>query len=119
MSDMQDYNSSLSDAAVSRKFETFSYLPALTVESTRAQIQYIVDKGWNPSIEHTEPQNAISNYWYMWKLPLFGETDVDVILAELAACHKAHPDNHVRLLGLDNFAQCAGTSMVIYRGTAV
>ncbi len=119
MSDMQDYNSSLSDAAQSRKYETFSYLPALSVESTRAQIQYIVDKGWNPSIEHTEPAHAISNYWYMWKLPLFGETDVDAILAELEACHKAHPDNHVRLLGLDNFAQCAGTSMVIYRGIAV
>jgi ribulose-bisphosphate carboxylase small chain len=107
MSDMQDYNSSLSDAAQSRKFETFSYLPALSEESTRAQIQYVVDKGWNGS------------YWYMWKLPMFGETDVDAILAELEACHKAHPNNHVRLLGLDNFAQCAGTAMVIYRGVSV
>ena len=50
MSDVQDYNSSLSDAAVSRKYETFSYLPALSEESTRAQIQYIIDKGWNPGI---------------------------------------------------------------------
>ena len=119
MSDMQDYNSSLGDAAISRKFETFSYLPALSAESTRAQIQYIIDKGWNPSVEHTEPNHASGNYWYMWKLPLFGETNVDAILAELEACHKAHPENHVRLLGLDNFAQCAGTSMVVYRGTAV
>jgi len=55
----------------------------------------------------------------MWKLPLFGETDVDAILAELDACHKAHPKNHVRLLGLDNFKQSAGASMVIYRGTSV
>jgi len=45
MSDMQDYNSSLGNAAVSRKFETFSYLPALSTESTRAQIQYIINKG--------------------------------------------------------------------------
>jgi len=119
MSDMQDYNSSLGDAAQSRKFETFSYLPALSTESTRAQIQYIVDKGWNPSIEHSEPEHASGNYWYMWKLPLFGETNVDAILKELELCHKAHPKNHVRLLGLDNFKQCAGTSMVIYRGTAV
>ncbi|MFV2060937.1 MAG: ribulose bisphosphate carboxylase small subunit [Gammaproteobacteria bacterium] len=119
MSDVQDYNSSLSDAAVSRKYETFSYLPPLTPESTRAQIQYIVDKGWNPGIEHTEPSNATSNYWYMWKLPLFGETDVDVIIAELEACHKAHPDNHVRLLGFDNFSQSAGAAMVVYRGVSV
>ena len=119
MSEMQDYNSSLSDAAQSRKYETFSYLPPLSDESTRAQIQYIVDKGWNPGIEHTEPENARSNYWYMWKLPMFGETDVDAILAELEACKKAHPDNHIRLMGFDNFAQSAGTAMVIYRGVSV
>ena len=119
MSDVQDYNSSLSDAAQSRKYETFSYLPPLSAESARAQIQYIVDKGWNPGIEHTEPENAISNYWYMWKLPMFGETDVDVIMAEIEAYHKAHPNNHVRLMGFDNFAQSAGTAMVVHRGISV
>lgn len=118
MSDMQDYQSSLSDTA-SRKFETFSYLPPMDADQTRKQIDFIVSKGWNPSIEHTEPENASGSYWYMWKLPMFGETDVDAILGELEACHKAHPDNHVRLLGLDNYAQCAGASMVIYRGKTV
>lgn len=118
MSDVQDYKSSLSDTS-SRKFETFSYLPAMTADETRVQIQYIVNKGWNPGVEHTEPENAADNYWYMWKLPMFGETDVDAILAELEACHKAHPNNHVRLLGFDNFSQCAGASMVIYRGATV
>ena len=118
MSSMQDYKSSLSDAG-SRKFETFSYLPAMTAEQTRQQIQYIVNKGWNPSIEHTEPENASGSYWYMWKLPMFGETNVDRILEELNNCHVAHPTNHVRLLGLDNYAQCAGASMVIFRGKTV
>ena len=117
MSDMQDYNSSLSDTS-SRKFETFSYLPTMNADQIRKQIEFIVSKGWNPSIEHTEPQNATGAYWYMWKLPMFGETDVDAILAECEACHKAHPKNHVRLLGLDNYAQCAGASMVIFRGEA-
>ena len=50
MAEMQDYNSSLSDAAQSSKFETFSNLPPLSKESTLAQIQNIVDKGWNPRI---------------------------------------------------------------------
>lgn len=116
MSEMQDYESSLSNPD-SVKFETFSYLPAMDDAEIRKQIEYIVSKGWNPAIEHTEPENANGSYWYMWKLPMFGETDVDAILAEAEACHKAHPNNHVRLLGLDNFAQCAGASMVIYRGT--
>ena len=118
MSEMQDYKSSLSDTS-SRKFETFSYLPAMTAEQTRKQIEYIVSKGWNPGIEHTEPENARSNYWYMWKLPMFGETNVDAILAEIEKCHKAHPENHIRLLGFDNFAQSAGAAMVIYRGKTV
>ncbi len=50
---------------------------------------------------------------------MFGETNVDTILAELESCHAAHPNNHVRLLGLDNYAQCAGASMVIFRGKTV
>ena len=118
MSEVQDYNSRLSDPN-SRKFETLSYLPALTDEQIRAQVEFIVSKGWNPAIEHTEPQHAGGSYWYMWKLPMFGETDVDRILGEAEACHKAHPNNHVRLVGYDNYAQCKGAEMVVYRGKPV
>ena len=46
-------------------------------------------------------------------------SNVDTIIAELEACKKAHPDNHIRLLGFNNFAQSAGAAMVIYRGVAV
>ncbi len=116
MSQIQDYKSRLSDPA-SRKFETFSYLPPMSDEEIRKQVEYIVSKGWNPAIEHTEPEYATETYWYMWKLPMFGETDVDRILAEAKACHEANPGHHVRLIGYDNFRQTQGASMVIYRGT--
>ena len=115
MSDIQDYKSSLADTA-SLKFETFSYLPEMDDARIRKQVEYIVAKGFNPAIEHSEPENAADNYWYMWKLPMFGETDVDRILGEAEACHKAHPGNHVRLIGYDNYKQSQGASMVIYRG---
>ena len=118
MSEMQDYHSRLSDPA-SRKFETFSYLPEMSTEQIRAQVEYIVKKGWNPAVEHTEPENAFDHFWYMWKLPMFGESDVSRILAEAEACHKANPDHHVRLVGYDNFKQSQGASMVIYRGKTV
>lgn len=118
MSEMLDYKSRLSDPG-SRKFETFSYLPELDKKQIKKQVEYIVKKGWNPAIEHTEPEHLMDNYWYMWKLPMFGETEVDRILSEAEACHKANPDNHVRLIGYDNFAQSQGTSMVIYRGKTV
>ena len=115
MSDVQDYASSLSDVN-SRKFETFSYLPEMDADAIRKQVAYIVSKGWNPAVEHVEPSNAFQSYWYMWKLPMFGETDVDRILAEVEACHKAHPGNHIRLIGFNNYTQSQGASMVVHRG---
>ena len=118
MSEVMDYKSRLSDPA-SRKFETFSYLPPMTKEQIKKQVEFIVKKGWNPAIEHTEPEHLMDNYWYMWKLPMFGETDVARILGEAEACHKANPHNHIRLIGYNNFNQSQGTSMVIYRGKTV
>jgi ribulose-bisphosphate carboxylase small chain len=115
MSEILEYRSRLSDAA-SRKFETFSYLPQLSKGEIRKQVEYIVARGWNPAIEHSEPEHAGDAYWYMWKLPMFGETSVDRILAEAEACHKANPGDHVRLIGYDNYRQTQGTAMVIYRG---
>ncbi|CAA7619641.1 ribulose bisphosphate carboxylase small subunit [Magnetospirillum sp. UT-4] len=114
MSEMQDYKSRLSDPN-SRKLGTFSYLPQMDSDQLRKQIQYIVNNGWNPAIEHTEPKQATSNFWYMWKLPMFGETDVDRILGEIELCKKANPGNHVRLIGYDNIKQSQGANMVVYR----
>jgi ribulose-bisphosphate carboxylase small chain len=61
----------------------------------------------------------MDNYWYMWKLPLFGETDVNCVLAEADACHKANPNNHVRLVGYDKLKQTQGAAMVVFRGRTV
>jgi ribulose-bisphosphate carboxylase small chain len=55
----------------------------------------------------------------MWKLPMFGETSAERVLAEAESCHKAHPGNHVRLVGYDKSKQTQGAAMVIYRGKAV
>ncbi|HHB12004.1 MAG TPA: ribulose bisphosphate carboxylase small subunit [Chromatiales bacterium] len=114
MSEVRDYPSRLSDPN-SRKLGTFSYLPQMSDEEIRKQIQYIVSKGWNPAIEHTEPEYAFSHYWYMWKLPMFGETDVDRILAEVDACMRANPGHHVRLIGYDNYRQTQGANMVVFK----
>lgn len=115
MSQIQDYKSRLADAA-SRRFETFSYLPPMSAERVREQVEYIVAQGWNAAIEHTEPEHTQGSYWYMWKLPLFGETSADAILAEAEACHKAHPGHPVRLIGYDKLRQTQGAAMVVFRG---
>ena len=101
--------------ATERKGETFSYLPPLSPERIRKQIQYLINQGWSPSVEHTEPEKAFSHYWYMWKLPFFGETSVEKVLAEIEACHRANPGQIVRLVGYDNFAQSLGTAFIVRR----
>ena len=115
MPEIQDYPSRLNDHE-SPKFETFSYLPAMDAGQIRRQVQYMAEREWNCAVEHVEPGRAAETYWYMWKLPMFGETDVDKILAEADACHEENPDNHVRLIGYDNQSQSQGAAMVIYRG---
>jgi ribulose-bisphosphate carboxylase small chain len=115
MQAMQDYQSSLSDPA-SRRFGTFSYLPKLSPESLRRQVEYVVARGWNAAIEHAEPEHTAGSYWYMWKLPMFGEKSVERILAEAEACHRAHPRHHVRLVGYDGARQTQGVAMVVHRG---
>ncbi|MBL0142595.1 MAG: ribulose bisphosphate carboxylase small subunit [Betaproteobacteria bacterium] len=117
MSVIQDYHSRLSDSA-SRKFGTFSYLPPMSAQDLRRQVEYLLAQGWAPAIEHAEPQHATGSYWYMWKLPMFGETSADKVLAEAEACRKANPGNHVRLVGYDKLRQTQGTALVIHRGTA-
>lgn len=101
--------------ATQRRGETFSYLPPMTPERIRQQIAYIIQREWNPAIEHTEPEKSFSNFWYLWKLPYFGERSVERIQAELEACHRANPGHHVRLVGYDNFVQSQGTAFIVYR----
>ncbi len=113
--EMQNYDSRVTDPA-SRKLETFSYLPELSEDEIRKQVQYIVDHGWQPAIEHTEPERASDDYWYMWKLPMFGEDDVDTILNEAKKCHEVNPNDHVKLIGYDPYQQSQGLAFVVYRG---
>ena len=115
---VRDYSSRMGSAE-SKKFGTFSYLPEMTASEIRKQVGYMIAQGWNCAVEHVEPERAGDDYWYMWKLPLFGERDVDTIMTELTACRNANPGNHVRLIGYDNYAQSQGTALVIFRGQAV
>ena len=112
---IQPFKSRLDDPGA-RKFGTFSYLPALTDEQVRKQVQYMISRDWACSIEHVEPARAMATYWYLWKLPLFGETDADAVLEEVARCRQANPTDHVRITGYDGRRQTQGMSFVVQRG---
>jgi ribulose-bisphosphate carboxylase small chain len=114
---MRDYGSRMGDAA-SKRFGTFSYLPPMDAAAIRRQVAYMIARGWNCAVEHVEPARAADDYWYMWKLPLFGERDIDAIMSELTACRDANPGHHVRIIGYDTKRQTQGQSIVVYRGDA-
>ena len=109
---VQDYRSSLSDPE-SRKYGTFSYLPEMSDARLKELIAYLVAQGWTPAIEHVEPDRAGDDYWYMWKLPLFGQTDTAAVLDEVNACREAYPGHLIRVIGYDPKKQTQGTSVVL------
>lgn len=115
MSEILDYPSRMGDPA-SRRFGTFSYLPGLDEERVRAQVRHLLDRGWVAAVEHVEPARASHTFWYLWKLPLFGVTDPDEVMAELARCRDANPGHHIRLIGYDRHHQTQGLALVAYRG---
>ena len=114
---IQNYRSRMGDVK-SKRFGTFSYLPALDATSIRRQVNYLLGKGWQCAVEHVEPERAMTDYWYMWKLPLFGERDIDAIMSELTSCRNANRGHHIRLVAYDSKRQTQGQSMVVHRGDA-
>jgi ribulose-bisphosphate carboxylase small chain len=108
------YQQTQGDFQTMATLETFGFLPKFSQEEINAQIAYIIANGWTPGIEHEHPDNAYDHYWTMWKLPMFGETDMGHILSELEACHRSYPDHHVRLTGYDNYTQSQGSAFVVF-----
>ncbi len=98
--------------------ETFGFLPPLSQDEVFDQIAYIIAQGWTPAIEHVHPDLAMQHYWTMWKLPFFGEDRLETVVEELAACHRAYPNHHVRLIGYDNYTQSQGMAFVVFAGRA-
>ena len=108
----------IGDFQTAQTLETFGFLPKFTKEDLYDQIAYIIAQGWTPAIEHEHPSRATDYYWTMWKLPFFGERDLNRVVAELDACHRSYPGHHVRLLGYDNYTQSQGVAFVVYEGRA-
>lgn len=114
--EIKDYRSLLADPA-SRRYETFSYLAEMDAAAIRKQIQAMLDRGWDVAIEHVEPERSHKTYWYMWRLPLFGQRKIDAIMSELNACRNAYPGHHIKLIGYDHRRQTQGMAMVVHRAT--
>jgi ribulose-bisphosphate carboxylase small chain len=81
---------------------TFSYLPDLSDDQIRKQIQYCLDRGWAINLEYTDDPHPRNTYWEMWGLPMFDVRDAAGVMGELAACRKVHRGRmYIRLSAFD------------------
>ena len=80
----------------------FSFLPDLSDEQIKKQVDYAISKGFAISIEFTDDPHPRNSYWEMWGLPLFDVKDSAAAMYELASCRKARPNFYVKVSGFDN-----------------
>jgi ribulose-bisphosphate carboxylase small chain len=81
---------------------TFSFLPDLTDEQIKAQIQYALNRGWALSVEFTDDPHPRNVYWEMWGMPMFDLKDPAAILFEVNACRKAYPNHYIKVNAFDS-----------------
>jgi ribulose-bisphosphate carboxylase small chain len=81
---------------------TFSFLPDLTDEQIRAQIQYALDQGWALSVEYTDDPHPRNTYWDMWGQPMFDLKDAAGVMAEVQACRRDFPTHYVKVNAFDS-----------------
>ena len=56
-----------------------------------------------------------NRYWCMWKLPMFGCTDGQQVLREIANCRRAFPEAYIRLVGFDSVRQVQVAGLLVNR----
>jgi ribulose-bisphosphate carboxylase small chain len=80
----------------------FSFLPDLTDEQIRRQVQYCIDNGWAVNIEFTDDPHPRNTYWEMWGTPMFDVPDAAGAMLELAECRKVYAGRmYIRLSAFD------------------
>jgi ribulose-bisphosphate carboxylase small chain len=79
----------------------FSFLPDLTDEQIKKQVDYAVSKGWAISVEWTDDPHPRNCYWELWGLPLFDIKDSASIMYELNECRRINPEGYIKLNAFD------------------
>jgi ribulose-bisphosphate carboxylase small chain len=75
---------------------TFSFLPPLTDEQIRKQVQYALDNGWPISIEYTDDPHPRNAYWEMYGLPMFDVKDAAGIMGQIRKARESTPTSTSR-----------------------
>jgi ribulose-bisphosphate carboxylase small chain len=81
---------------------TFSFLPDLSDEQIKRQVEYCLDKGWAIGIEYTDDPHPRNTYWEMFGNPMFDIQDPAGVMLELAACRKTFGQQYIRMTAFDS-----------------
>lgn len=80
----------------------FSFLPDLTDDEIKAQIQYGLDKGYAWSVEYTDDPHPRNTYWEMFGNPMFDIRDAAGVMMEVSNCRNTFPSHYIRLMAFDS-----------------
>jgi ribulose-bisphosphate carboxylase small chain len=80
---------------------TFSFLPDLSDQQIRSQVDHCLDQGWAMSIEHTDDPHPRNTYWEMFGPPMFDLRDGAGVMLELDRARHELPDRYIRLNAFD------------------
>jgi ribulose-bisphosphate carboxylase small chain len=90
---------------------TFSYLPALTDDEIKAQVQYCLDHDWPVSVEYTDDPHPRNVFWEMFGLPMFDAEDAAAVMFEIDECRRVYPNHYIRVNGFDRSHHRATTKL--------
>lgn len=80
----------------------FSYLPDLSDDQIRAQVEYCLGQGWALSIEYTDDPHPRNSYWEMFGPPMFDLHDAAGVMTELEDARRTFPNQYIKLNAFDS-----------------
>ncbi len=81
---------------------TFSFLPDLSDDEIRAQMEYALQQGWSLSVEYTDDPHPRNCYWEMFGTPMFDLRDAAGAMLELQECRKTFPNHYIKINAFDS-----------------
>jgi len=79
----------------------FSFLPDLSDDQIKKQVNYAITKGWAVSVEWTDDPHPRNAYWELCGLPLFDIKDPAAVMYELAECRRTNPQGYIKMNAFD------------------
>jgi len=81
---------------------TFSFLPDLTDDQIRGQVEHCLTNAWAVSIEHTEDPHPRNTYWEVFGQPMFDLRDAAGVMMEIESARRTFPRHYIKVNAFDS-----------------